>query len=273
VSDPEEPAAFDLSGRVAAITGASAGIGAATARRLARRGMSLVLGARRVDRLEALAAQLGETCGVAVHARALDVTQPASVAAWCEAAQRFAGRQGIHALVNCAGLAAGVARLPTAGPDEEAGWQRTFDVNVMGLLRTTRALLADMVARGRGHVVNLGSMAGIDTYEGGAVYCASKAAVRVVSKALRLELFGSGVRVCCINPGLVKTEFSRVRLGDDAQAEAVYAGMTPLTGDEVARSIEWVLALPEFMNIEEVDLMPTDQASVHKVFRRARGSA
>jgi 3-hydroxy acid dehydrogenase/malonic semialdehyde reductase len=117
--------------------------------------------------------------------------------------------------------------------------------------------------------VNIGSLAGLETYEGGSVYCASKAAVRVISKALRYELLGSGVRVCCVNPGLVDTEFSFVRLGDRQRADAVYQGMTPLTGDDVARAVEWVARLPQSMNIEELDVQPTDQASAQRVHRRS----
>lgn len=258
----------DLSGCVGVVTGASAGIGAATARRLAARGMSLALGARRLQRLEDLAEELRETHGVEVLPAALDVRDAASVDAFGAAVDAFAGTAGVHLLVNNAGLALGVTRLPDATADDERDWEEMIDVNVMGLLRTTRRFLPGMVARGSGHVINLGSLAGIETYEGGAVYCASKSAVRVINRALRYELLGSGVRVTCINPGLVETEFSIVRLGDEAKAGSVYAGMTPLGADEIARAIEWVATLPAFMNIEELNLQPTDQASAQRVHRR-----
>jgi len=259
---------FDLSGRVAVVTGASSGIGAATARRLAARGMALVLGARRLARLEALAGTLADEHGVEAIACPLDVRDPASVDAFCARARAHAGERGVHLLVNDAGLARGVARLPDATAADEEDWREVLETNVLGLLRTTRRLLPDMVARDAGHVVNLGSLAGIEAYEGGAVYCASKAAVRSITRALRLELLGTAVRVTCLNPGLVETEFSNVRLRDDARADAVYAGMTPLTGDEIARAIEWVATLPAFMSIEEMTILPQDQVSARKVARR-----
>jgi NADP-dependent 3-hydroxy acid dehydrogenase YdfG len=257
----------DLAHRVAVVTGASAGIGEAVARRLAAQGMDLVLGARRVDRLNDLAVSLADEHGVRCLAHALDVTDAGAVGAFGGAADTFAGELGVHLLVNNAGAAFGVARIPTATPDDEADWAAMLDVNVMGLLRVTRRFVAGMVARGGGHVIHMGSLAGIETYEGGSVYCATKAAVRVISKALRLELLGTGVRVCCVNPGLVETEFSGVRLGSEEAAAAVYRGMTPLTGDEIARAVEWVACLPEFMNIEELTIQPVDQASAQKVHR------
>jgi len=262
-------AEVELAGRVAVITGASAGIGEAIARRLAARGMTLVLGARRLDRLASLAASLAQEHGVRCHALPLDVTQTASTEAFCRAAEAAAGSAGIFLLVNNAGLALGLARLPSASDADEADWDTMLATNVMGLLRVSRRLLPGLLARGVGHVVNMGSLAGIETYEGGSVYCASKAAVRVISKAMRLELLGSGVRVCCLNPGLVETEFSVVRLRDRAAAGAVYRGMTPLTGDDVARAVEWVVGLPPEVSIEELNLQPQDQAAAQKVHRRS----
>ncbi len=261
-------AGFTLRGRVAAITGASAGIGAACARSLAARGMDLLLGARRTERLAGLARELRAECGVRVTDVALDVRDAASVETFARSAEALAAGRGVHLLLNNAGLALGVVRLPDATAEDERDWETVFDTNVLGLLRVTRRLLPDMVARRSGHVINLGSLAGIETYEGGAVYCASKAAVRVLSKALRLELLGSDVRVTCINPGLVQTEFSVVRLRDQARADAVYRGMTPLTAQDIARAVAWVAELPAAMNIEELDLQPVDQASAQRVFRR-----
>ena len=259
-----------LRGRWAAITGASAGIGAATAHELARAGLSLVLGARRVPRLEALAAELTAAHDVAVVPQALDVTNAASVERFAAAAEGAAGPAGVHLLVNNAGLARGVARIPTATPADEAGWEKMLAVNVLGLLRVTRRFVQPMAARGSGHVIHLGSLAGLETYEGGSVYCASKAAVRVISKALRLELLGTGVRVTCINPGLVnETEFSLVRLGSEEKAAAVYAGLTPLSAADVGRAIAWVAGLPAHVNIEELNLQPVDQASAQKIARRS----
>jgi len=266
------PTDTDLGGQVAVVTGASAGIGAAAARRLAARGMKLALGARRCDRLEALAGELRAAHGVEVLPMELDVRDADSVDAFGQAVEEFAGPSGVHLLLNNAGLARGVTRLPAATAEDERDWAEMLDVNVMGLLRMTRRFLPRMVERGAGHVINLGSLAGIETYEGGAVYCASKSAVRVINRALRYELLGSGVRVTCINPGLVETEFSIVRLGDEDSAAAVYAGMKPLGADEIARAIEWVATLPEFMNIEELNLQPTDQASAQRVHRHPSGT-
>ncbi len=267
MSQTEEFAA-DLEGGMAVITGASAGIGAAVAARLAARGLDLVLGARRTDRLESLAAALTQEHGVGVCAHALDVRDSVSVEAFAQAAEDFAGDRGVAVLVNNAGLARGVARIPSATAESEDDWAEMFDTNVMGLLRVTRRFVADMVARDRGHIVNLGSLAGIETYEGGSVYCATKASVRVITRALRLELLGTRVRVTCVNPGLVETEFSLVRLQDADQAAGVYAGMTPCTADDVARCIQWCVGLPAHMSIEEIQVQPVDQASAQKVHRR-----
>lgn len=263
--------AQQLTGRVAVVTGASSGIGRATAGRLAARGMRLAVGARRVERLNKLAAELDALYGRGQSTLVcpLDVRDAASVGAFAQAVHAFAGEAGVAVLVNNAGLARGVAHLPTATAEDEASWEEVIDTNLMGVLRVTRAFVPAMVGRGTGHVVNLGSLAGLETYEGGAVYCASKAGVRVLSKALRLELLGRGVRVTCINPGLVAgNEFSLVRLGSDERAALVYRGMTPLSSDDVAAAIEWVVTLPAHVNIEELNLQPLDQASVQKIARR-----
>ncbi len=258
----------DLKGRVAVITGASAGIGEATAERLAAQGMDLVLGARRLERLEEIATRLREAHGVAVTPAVLDVCDAASCDAFARTVADVAADRGVEVLVGNAGLARGVARLAEGTADDERDWETMFETNVMGLLRVIRRLVPDMVARRRGTVVNVGSLAGIETYEGGGVYCATKSSVRVISRALRLELLGTGVKVSCVNPGLVETEFSMVRFeGDQAKADSVYAGMTPLTGDDIAASIEWIASLPRPMNIEEVTLYPTDQVSAQKVHR------
>ena len=259
---------FDLAGRVAVVSGASAGIGAACARRLAARGMHLALGARRTDRLESLADELRAAHDVRVLCHALDVREKPSVAAFSRAAEDFAGSEGVHLLVNNAGMAQGVAHLPSATSDDEDAWEAMVETNLLGKLRIMRSFLGGMVKRDRGHVVLLGSMAALEAYDGGAVYCATKAAVRMAARALRMELIGTGVRVCCIHPGMVETEFSKVRLGSQEKADAVYAGMTPLTGDDIARVVDWVSGLPLHMNIDEVVLMPTDQVSVRRTHRR-----
>lgn len=245
-----------LEGMWAVLTGASAGIGAATARELARRGCNLVLGARRVDRLEALRAELGQ---VEVRALPLDVTSPES----CEA---FAARASeAEILVNNAGLARGTDEV-VAGREED--WREMMETNLMGLLRITRLLLPRMIERGSGTIVNVGSVAGLEPYPGGAVYCATKAGVRSITKALRHELLGTGVRVSNVEPGAVETEFSRVRFsGDEARAKKVYQGFTPLTAEDVAEAIAFVASRPPHMTVEEMVLYPTAQAGTMAVHR------
>ncbi len=253
---------------LAVITGASAGIGQAVARRMAERGMDVALGARRMDRLESLAAEIQESHEVTATPFSLDVTDSKSVESFVAGATEMGGEEGISVLVNNAGLAKGVAPLTEAPKESEADWDIVIDTNVKGVLRVTRGFIGGMKDRGRGLVVNLGSIAGLWPYEGGAVYCASKAAVHVLTRVLRKELLGSGVRVTCIQPGLVETEFSEVRFsGDQEHAAKPYAGMTPLTANDIAEAIDWVVGLPAHMNIEDITLMPTDQVSAQKVHR------
>ena len=242
----------------AVVTGASAGIGAATARALARVGYEVWLGARRHEPLAALAAETG---GVA---RPLDVTDPASV-------ERFVGDllaagETLHLLVNNAGGALGLDRVEDA-LDER--WRTMFETNVLGTMRMTRALIPALAASGDGHVVNLGSIAGFETYPGGAGYTAAKHAERALTRTLRLELLGRPVRVTDLAPGLVETEFSLVRFGGDAErAAAVYQGMTPLTADDIADCVVWAVTRPSHVNIDEIVVRPRDQASATQVHRR-----
>ena len=238
---------------VAVVTGASSGIGAATARRLAHEGFEVVVGARRMDRLEALASEIGG------RAIALDVTDTASVTAFCEQLP------DCRLLVNNAGGALG--RDAVANADDEE-WRWMYDANVMGTMRMTRALLPTLEASGDGHVVMIGSIAGHDPYVGGAGYNAVKFAVRAVTKVLRLELVGKPVRVTSVDPGMVDTEFSVVRFhGDEDKAAAVYAGMTPLTADDVADCIAFAVTRPSHVNIDEMIVMPRDQAAASVVHR------
>lgn len=240
--------------RVAVVTGASSGFGAATARALAAHGFTLVLGARREDRLRAVAEPLG------ARWRTLDVTAPESVAAFC------ADLDGVHLLVNNAGAALGLDRIEEA---VEQRWEDMFALNVMGVLRMTKALLPALVASGDGHVINLGSTAGRETYPGGGGYTASKHALRALTQTLRQELLGRPVRVTEIDPGLAETEFSRVRFdGDAARAKAVYQGMTPLSAEDVAECVAWAATRPAHVNIDEIVVRPRDQASSTQVFRR-----
>ena len=245
-----------MSARIAVVTGASSGIGAATARHLAREGFTVVCAARRVDRIEALAAEIG---GRAV---ACDVTDAAQVAALAEAVG-----PRLDVLVNNAGGAFGFSPVAEADADE---WRRMYDVNVLGVLLVTQALLPALVASGAGVIVNVGSTAGRLVYEGGAGYTAAKHGTKAVTQTLRLELFDQPVRVCEVAPGMVQTdEFSLVRFGgDQARADAVYAGVPdPLVADDVADAITWVATRPPHVNIDELVIKPRAQAAQHKVHR------
>jgi 3-hydroxy acid dehydrogenase / malonic semialdehyde reductase len=245
---------------IVCITGASSGIGAATARAFAMAGAQLVLAARRIERLRALAAELPS----ASHVIALDVRDRAAVQRAVAAIP--AAFRDIDVLVNNAGLSRGFEPLHEGS---ETDWDEMIDTNVKGLLYVTRAFLPAMVARGHGHVINVGSVAGHETYPRGNVYCASKAAVRVLNKAMRLDLLGTGVRVSSVDPGLVPTEFSEVRFhGDRARAAAVYEHTRPLAPADVAETIVWCASRPPWVNVEEILLMPTDQAAPTMVHRR-----
>src|SRR6476469_4481790 len=240
--------------RTAVITGASSGIGAATARALAGEGYRVVLGARRLDRLEALAVEIG---GEAI---ALDVTDPDSVRALAAAVDRC------DVLVNNAGGALGLDSIETA--DEEK-WLTMYESNVLGQMRMTRALLPLLVASGDGHVVGVTSIAAIEPYIGGAGYNAAKHAQRAMLRVLRQELLGQPVRVTEVVPGMVETEFSLVRFGgDEAAAAKVYEGMRPLSAEDVAECIRWALAQPPHVNIDEIIVRPRDQATATSVHRR-----
>lgn len=242
-------------GKVAVVTGASSGFGAAAARALSQRGFSVVLGARRLDRLQRLAAEVGG------RALRLDVTDPDSVAAFADAAP-----EAVHLLVNNAGAALGLD--PVAEAMEER-WRAMWELNVLGVLRMTRALLPRIEASGDGHVINIGSTASFEAYPGGGGYCASKHAERALTRTLRQELLGRPVRVTEICPGLADTEFSLVRFGGDAErAAAVYRGMQPLTAEDVAECIAWAATRPSHVNIDEIVVRPRDQAHSTLVHRR-----
>jgi NADP-dependent 3-hydroxy acid dehydrogenase YdfG len=241
----------------AVVTGASAGIGAATARLLASHGCRVSAGARRTERL-------GEAVAGGGFAAPLDVTDPASVARFLAAARDAHGP--IDVLVNNAGKAKGLATILEGDP---AHWREMIETNVMGVLHMTRGVLPEMVQRGRGHIVMLGSLAAHETYEKGGVYCASKRALQAITAAIRLETVGTGVRVTSIDPGLVETEFSEVRFdGDRERAAKVYAGLTPLSADDVAECIWFAVNRPAHVDIDCILIKPTDQASASKVHRR-----
>jgi len=240
--------------KTAVITGASSGIGAATARALAGEGYSTILGARRLERLEQLAAEIG---GEAI---ALDVTDPASVESFTSAVE------ACDVLVNNAGGALGLDSIAEA--DEEK-WLTMYESNVLGQMRMTRALLPQLIESGDGHVVGITSIAAIEPYVGGAGYNAAKHAQRAMLRVLRQELLGEPVRVTEVVPGMVETEFSLVRFGgDEAAAAKVYEGMQPLSAEDVAECIRWALAQPPHVNIDEIVVRPRDQATATSVHRR-----
>lgn len=239
--------------RTAIVTGASSGIGAATARALAAAGHRVVVGARREGRLRELAAEIG------AEAIVLDVADPDSVAAFAAAVP------ACDVLVNNAGGALGLE--PVAAADEEA-WRTMYESNVLGTMRMTRALLPRLIASGDGHVFGVTSIAALEVYRGGAGYNAAKHAQRAMLRALRLELLGQPVRVTEVAPGMVETEFSLVRFGGDAEAAArVYEGMTPLRAEDVAECIRWAASLPAHVNIDEILVRPRDQAAATEVHR------
>lgn len=242
--------------RTAVVTGASAGIGAATARLLAADGWHVVLGARRQDRIEALADELG---GRAVP---LDVTDPLSVTAFLDQVD------GCHLLVNNAGGALGVEPLADA---VDAKWIAMFETNVLGLMRMTRGLLPHLVASGDGHIVNVTSIAGLQGYPGGSGYNAAKFGAHGVTESLRHELLGQPVRVTEVLPGLVETEFSVVRFDGDAERAAqVYEGLQPLTGEDVAECIRWAVSLPSHVNVDSIVVKPRAQADAFRTHREPR---
>jgi 3-hydroxy acid dehydrogenase / malonic semialdehyde reductase len=247
------------------ITGASSGIGEACARRFARGGRNLILVARRHDRLRALARELKRRHRVEVEIAPLDVRDRRAVERFFSRRRRALAETRV--LVNNAGGAHGLASLQDGSIDD---WETMIDTNVKGLLYFTRLLVPSMIARGSGHVVNIGSVAGRWVYPKGNVYCAAKFAVRAITEGLRMDLSGTGLRVTEIDPGMVETEFSLVRLKDSAKAKAVYAGMTPLTGEDVAEAVWWAVSRPRHVNIQELVLYPTDQASPTVVARKAK---
>jgi 3-hydroxy acid dehydrogenase / malonic semialdehyde reductase len=234
------------------VTGASSGFGAAVARRFAADGARVIAAARRTDRLQ----DLKDEFGAQILPMQLDVRDRDRVAA--QVARLPDEFKAIDLLVNNAGLALGLNPAQDADLDD---WDQMIDTNCKGLVYCTRAVLPGMVARGRGHVINLGSVAGSYPYPGGNVYGGTKAFVHQFSLNLRSDLHGTGVRVTCVEPGMADTEFSLTRFsGDRAKADAVYAGMQPLTPDDIAESIHWAATLPEHVNVNTIELMPTTQS-------------
>ena len=248
---------MSLKGKIVFITGASAGIGAATALAFAAEGAKLLLAARRAEKLAAVAAQAKERGAAAVHTFQLDVRDHKAVQSAIDGLpQDWAG---IDVLVNNAGLSRGLDKLYAGKVDD---WDEMIDTNVKGLLYVSRAVVPGMVARGRGHIVNMGSTAGEITYPNGAVYCASKAAERAINDGLREDLLGTPVRVTSIDPGMVETDFSLVRFhGDEERAAKVYKGLTPLTPEDIADTIVWAAGRPAHVNIARVSITSIHQAN------------
>jgi 3-hydroxy acid dehydrogenase/malonic semialdehyde reductase len=253
------------------ITGASSGFGAAAARAFGVEGAKLLLGARRVDRLKKVAAESLKAGATAAHFHELDVSKTSSVEAFIAWTREKIGSRkpetgDLHVLINNAGGAHG---LDTVAEGRDADWEAMIQSNVLGVLRMTRAALPLMPHDAGASIINIGSVAGHAAYEGGAVYCAAKAGELQITRALRLELLGTGIRVGTVDPGLAETEFSLVRFkGDTASAKKVYEGMNPLTAEDIAEILVWVASRPPHVNIDELIVKPTDQAAIGKVYRR-----
>src|ERR1700751_4367571 len=247
------------------ITGASSGFGAAVARRFAGAGARVIAAARRADRLKDLAAELGPR----ILPVTLDVRDRAAVADVVDGLPEEFAR--IDVLVNNAGLALGLGPAQDADLDE---WDQMIDTNCKGLVYCTRAILPGMVARRRGHVISLGSVAGTYPYPGGNVYGGTKPFVHQFSLNLRSDLHGTGVRVTCVEPGMADTEFSLVRFsGDQGKADNVYSGMQPMTADDIAESIHWAATMPQHVNVNTIELMATAQSfAPFQVARESRES-
>ena len=252
-----------MQNRVVLITGASSGIGAACAKVFAAAEAKLIVAARRKDQLKQLADELSQT-GTQVHPLVLDVRDRSSVQSTL--ASLPDSFTEVDVLINNAGLSRDLDKLYEA---DIQGWEEMIDTNMKGLLYVTRSIVPGMVKRDRGHVVNIGSTAGHQTYPGGNVYCGTKAAVKSISEGLKQDLLGTSVRVSSVDPGLVETNFSNVRFrGDSARAEAVYKGMTPLTPDDVADVVFFCVTRPAHVNISDVILMPVAQAPGMLIHRR-----
>ncbi len=254
-----------LKDKIVFITGASSGIGEACAIACAIEGAALILVARRLEKLEALAHTLSHQYAVRVQIMPLDVSDSKAIN------KAFAALppewKKIDVLINNAGLALGRESLAQT-PMEDC--DTVIDTNIKGVIYSTKAVLPGMITRNQGHIVNIGSIAGHETYAGGAVYCATKHAILGLTNALKKDLLGTAIRVTLISPGVVKTEFNEVRFkGDHEKAEKVYANMAPLTANDIAESIIFCLTRPAHVNVSEIIILPTDQASISEVHRKS----
>ena len=243
--------------KIVLITGASSGIGEGCARRFASAGARLILNSRSADRLHSLATELSEKYGVECYVMPFDVRDRNAASAALEALPE--NWQDIDILINNAGLAIGVDKEHEGNLDE---WETMIDTNIKALLAMTRLVVPGMVERGRGHIINIGSIAGDAAYPGGSVYCATKAAVKALSDGLRIDLVDTPLRVTNVKPGLVETNFSVVRFrGDQDKADNVYKGIQALSGNDIAEVVYFAASAPEHMQIAEVLVMPTNQAT------------
>ena len=255
---------YSLKNKLVFITGASSGIGASCAEQFARQGAKLVLAARRNERLVSFADRLRKKYSVDIYTLQLDVKKREEVNSALSALPESWKR--ISVLVNNAGLASGLSAIQEGDVDD---WEKMIDTNIKGLLFVTRAVIQGMIERGEGHIINIGSIAAYQFYPKGNVYSATKAAVNALTNTMRLDLHGTGIRVSTIDPGLVETEFSVVRFhGDKGRADKTYEGMTPLTPDDIADAVLYCATRPLHINIQQIVLLPTDQASTTMVHRK-----
>jgi len=254
-----------LYNKIVFITGASSGIGRSCVRAFAPLGARILMAARRMERLEKLASEIKKEFAAESHSFELDVRdQPAVERAVAGLPPEW---QAIEVLVNNAGLSRGLDKLHEGKLED---WEEMIDTNIKGLLYISRAVIPGMVKRGSGHVINIGSIAGHELYPGGNVYCATKFAVNALSRGLRLDLNGTPIRVSSVDPGMVETEFSLVRFrGDSERADKIYQGITPLTPDDIADAIVYCATRPPHVNISEMIVMPTAQASTMLAHRKS----
>ena len=252
-----------LQNSIVLVTGVSSGIGESCARKFARAGAKLILAARRIEKLESLAAALQSEFGCETHLLQLNVCDRPAVEAGLAALPN--SWSPIDVLVNNAGLSRGLDKLQDA---DVRDWEEMIDTNIKGLLYVTRLVVPGMLERSSGHVINIGSTAGHEAYPGGSVYCATKFAVKAITQALKKDLHGSPIRVSSVDPGLVETNFSNIRFhGDTDRAAKTYENMTPLTADDVAEIVVFCANRPAHVNIADVIVMPTDQSAATMVYR------
>lgn len=253
-----------LKGQTAFITGTSSGIGLACARQFAAAGANLIIAARRMDRILQIARELEREFNISVHYGELDVRNREQVNQFV--ADIPPSHSAIDILVNNAGLARGLSTIQSGDHND---WEEMIDTNIKGLLYVTQAVLQGMIERDKGHVINIGSIAGHQIYSNGNVYCATKWAVNALTQSLAIDLINTKIKVSTVDPGMVNTEFSLVRYhGDQERADTTYNGLTPLTADDVADAVLYIATRPSYVNIREIILTTTDQRSVNHVKRR-----